>query len=182
MPLVVQTSHVICVVLGILYFAAISIATKTHFQSSRFATGMRVAALLSLAGIANFLVALGRNSWGPIAAIPLIIVAGLVFASALWTSRSGNLGLAFDPTARSVDVLQTGPFRRLRHPFYASYILFWIAAAIYSWNLFGAAVSAALTVGYVMAARQEEARLLSSAVGPDYAAYKQRAGFLWPRI
>ncbi|MBM3463242.1 MAG: hypothetical protein FJX76_14155, partial [Armatimonadetes bacterium] len=67
-----------------------------------------------------------------------------------------------------------GPYRWVRHPIYASYMLAWLAGAAASgqfWLLIHAAYMYAL---YAEAARLEEVRLLRSPHGLEYVDYPQR--------
>jgi protein-S-isoprenylcysteine O-methyltransferase Ste14 len=63
-------------------------------------------------------------------------VGALLFLSALalfWWSvpyaRRSGLGLAF-AADRGADFIFVGPYRWIRHPFYASYMLYWIAGSV----------------------------------------------------
>jgi protein-S-isoprenylcysteine O-methyltransferase Ste14 len=82
----------------------------------------------------------------------------------------------------SAEVITGGPYRLIRHPFYAAYILIWIAgfAATLWWPLACAAV--AMAVRYDRAAREEELGFAASPLGAAYSAYQQRTGMYWPRL
>ena len=77
-------------------------------------------------------------------------------------------------------VVQDGPYRFVRHPFYASYLLMWLAAPIGAgqWWL----ATAALIMGgvYYSAAKSEEKKFAESAVANHYARYRAATGLFLP--
>lgn len=79
-------------------------------------------------------------------------------------------------------VIAQGPYRYLRHPFYVSYSLCWMAGATAGATWYAVA-GAALMIGlYAHAARREEAAFAHSRHAAHYAAYASTAGFFWPRL
>ena len=81
-----------------------------------------------------------------------------------------------------VEIVSWGPYRWVRHPFYASYLLALVAAValIPWWPTIGALVLGA--VGLYVTARREEHRLLASDLGAEYAAYREQTGWFVPRL
>jgi protein-S-isoprenylcysteine O-methyltransferase Ste14 len=76
---------------------------------------------------------------------------------------------------------QRGPYGRIRHPFYASYLYTWLGAGMISphlWALIPAVVMGGL---YWHCARAEERKFLNSPLAEPYRAYRRRAGLFWPR-
>ncbi len=76
-------------------------------------------------------------------------------------------------------VVDTGPYRLVRHPIYTAIIAAGFIMAVELATpaaLFGAAL---LTFGWWMKAREEE-RLLGQALGPAYDAYRRRTPMLVP--
>jgi len=79
-------------------------------------------------------------------------------------------------------IVTWGPYRWVRHPFYAAFLLALAGAValcphpgtLGAW-LYG-------LVALQLTARREERRLLASRLGTSYAAYARRTGRLWPRI
>lgn len=93
-------------------------------------------------------------------------------ALGVWSARS--LGPALTPFPRPTpmgSLVETGPYRRLRHPIYASGLLFFLG-----WSLFAGpvalALTAALAVLWALKARVEERHL--HARFPAYADYCSR--------
>ena len=77
-------------------------------------------------------------------------------------------------------VLRDGPYRYVRHPFYLSYNLMWLAGFVATgwWVL---AVSAiAMASLYEWFAREEESGFLLSELAAEYREYRRTAGRYWP--
>ena len=110
-----------------------------------------------------------------------LIVSELVFASAWQAMRSRPL-TAIGSGDLPRHVLQRGVYRRVRHPFYASYILTFVAAACASDSPWAALAAAYLTGMYAFAARAEEQKFATTSLSAEYAAYRQQAGMMWPRL
>jgi len=117
----------------------------------------------------------------------LSIVAHVMFAAALllfwWSVRAhahAPPSLAFSAD-RPTHLVRTGPYRHIRHPFYASYLLAWMAGALMTSSWLGSVPVPVMTWLYVRAARLEEQKFLSSPIGAEYEVYLRRAGMFWPR-
>lgn len=79
-------------------------------------------------------------------------------------------------------LMRMGPYRYIRHPYYTSYILTHLGAAIAS-QLWWALIPLLLIVGlYLHASRYEEAKFASSELAQAYQHYKQEAGRFLPRL
>lgn len=79
-------------------------------------------------------------------------------------------------------LLRNGPYRWIRHPFYSSYLLAWLAAPIGTgqwWLLFAVALMGGF---YWKAARQEEAKFAHSSIRDAYQKYSQSTGMFAPKI
>lgn len=124
----------------------------------------------------------GNLAWGFDAlAVGLAAVSGALFA---WgTAHVGRLALT---AAFSCDVplrlITSGPYRWLRHPFYAAYLLaqlFVLAASASPWAV---PLFVAMAVIYVTAARYEERKFASSPLAAERARYVRATGAFWPRL
>lgn len=108
-----------------------------------------------------------------------ITVGGLLLC--VWARLS--LGTFWsDKVVLKVDhqLIQTGPYARIRHPIYSG-VLFAIAGtavAIGEWR--GVVALALLGTNYAIKARREE-RILESHFAEEFAMYRSRAGFLLPK-
>jgi len=76
----------------------------------------------------------------------------------------------------------SGPYTYIRNPFYASYLLSYIAAAIMFPGVASLAVVLVMTVYFNVAARFEERKFGRSPLATEYKAYLQRTGRFIPRL
>ena len=74
-----------------------------------------------------------------------------------------------------------GPYAVVRHPFYSSYLLFWIGTAIIAGPVQWILVSI-LLLWYVVLARHEERRFEATALIAAYRQYSRRTGMLVPKL
>ncbi len=75
-----------------------------------------------------------------------------------------------------------GPYRWVRHPFYTSYMLFWVGTALATDDAIGWPVMALIGALYWVAARYEEGKFIRSGLADDYRAYHARTGMFMPRL
>lgn len=114
-------------------------------------------------------------------ALGLFAASLLLFWSAVQSANSVRLaflGSQQPPQA----VLRDGPYKWIRHPFYASYILGWLGAALGAPHPLTWTVCIGLALLYTRAAQQEENRLLQSSLGEQYADYRRTAGMFIPEV
>jgi protein-S-isoprenylcysteine O-methyltransferase Ste14 len=109
-----------------------------------------------------------RGTLGAIGAV--LAVAGGAFA--VWAARTLGRGLTpFPKPAAGGALVETGPFRHVRHPIYTGGLLFFLG-----WSLYAGPVALALTavlgVLWALKARVEERHL--AARYPGYAGYAAR--------
>lgn len=104
-----------------------------------------------------------------------------LFWSAIPYAKSAQLGIAFAGKA-SPKILMEGPYKYIRHPFYSSYLLFWLGGFLVAqsgWLLISVVVMAWF---YFTAIAEEEAMLLSGEMGDLYKSYRIRTGAVLPRV
>ena len=114
------------------------------------------------------------------AGLLLYVLSLAVFWWATPYARRAALHIAFSDHS-SGSLITSGPYRWIRHPFYASYFGYWIAGVIVSqqpWLLVSVAVMGGF---YVAAIRREERELLAGPLAGEYAAYRVRTGALLPK-
>ncbi len=172
--------------LGTACFACFTWGTLRHFaRRDKEAQGTWVISLLSLCGFGFFI---WRVLHGPLS--PSWIIGCLLFAvsAGLWgwtlaTTRTMPPTLAFTGDEPRF-MLNAGPYRWVRHPFYSAYLLFWTGTAAATPGLSGWAAVLILGAVYVVAARHEEGKFARSALADRYAAYAARTGMFlpWRRI
>jgi protein-S-isoprenylcysteine O-methyltransferase Ste14 len=115
----------------------------------------------------------------PLMAIFLYLAGVALFWFAVAATRGRGLAACFQGQVPG-QVVHAGPYRVIRHPFYASYLLAWIAgfAATGWWPL--ALIAIAMAGMYAYAARQEERCILSSPLREEYRDYMRRTGRFLP--
>jgi len=79
-------------------------------------------------------------------------------------------------------IVTWGPYARLRHPFYASFLTALLGALLFSVNAGTLLAFFYALIVLELTARREERRLCASEFGAEYAAYMQRTGRFLPRL
>ena len=116
------------------------------------------------------------------------IAAGILMACSLllyeWARRTvRERGLQIAWSGRVPDaVCEEGPYARVRHPVYASYLLAFLAVPVAFPRLATLAVFLVNLALYIHAARSDERSLAESPLGGEYAAYRKRTGMFVPRL
>jgi protein-S-isoprenylcysteine O-methyltransferase Ste14 len=121
----------------------------------------------------------GRSVYAEAIGLATTAVAAALFWWAVVTTRRRRLTLAFSDDA-PVFMISTGPYRWVRHPFYASYLAWWCAVALECGGVLPWAMPAIMVFLYARAARMEEAKFASSPFSRDYAAYVSKTGMMMP--
>ncbi|HEY9027282.1 MAG TPA: methyltransferase [Burkholderiaceae bacterium] len=86
-----------------------------------------------------------------------------------------HIGLSGRVPAR---LIEDGPYRWLRHPFYLAYMLAFGAVALALRSPVGGAVAVANIALFAGMALHDEASIARSALAGDYAGYRRRVGLL----
>lgn len=79
-------------------------------------------------------------------------------------------------------VCDAGSYRYVRHPFYLSYMVAFVAVAVAFPSLMVAGVCLANIGLFVYMAFDDERVMLGSTLGADYKSYKMRVGMFLPRF
>ena len=164
-------------------FGSFTWAARFHFKKSgAMPLGMQAVSAASLAAFAWFLYGLGNGPEGGRGAPFVLCVASLLlFWWCIVHTRRKRFTLAFSPDAPAF-LDTSGPYRLARHPFYLSYLIFWVATALAGPGLVSWAVPAVMAAFYVVAARKEEAKFASSALDGEYRRYCARTGMFLPGL
>jgi len=151
-----------------------------------FAASTRVSSRMQFLGVAGVLfsiaqiamIALARPvCWRRVSALVLYVVALGLFWWVVPQAAKAQLNIAFT-NATPVTLLVDGPYAYVRHPFYASYLLYWVAGAFIS-NWLWASVFV-MGCFYFTAIRQEEDDFRFSPLAASYEAYRRKTGALFP--
>jgi protein-S-isoprenylcysteine O-methyltransferase Ste14 len=112
----------------------------------------------------------------------LFFVAALgLFWWAVRANKAKPLSVAYSRDSPQ-HLMQDGPYRLIRHPFYSSYCLCWIAGPIVAGQPLMWVAILLLFPFYFLAAKAEETKFLRSSLAEDYRLYKKRTGMFFPWI
>ncbi|TVR98860.1 MAG: isoprenylcysteine carboxylmethyltransferase family protein [Rhodospirillales bacterium] len=166
-----------------LTFLRFSVALRKNFDSVRLPLGM---ILLSALALASFLLISLFAFWsasGIYVVVGLVGIAGsnYIFGKSVSALEGDRLKVAFDPDLPR-HVQTTGIYSRIRHPMYASYILFWAAYATGSADWRALLPAFVIISVYVFLALSEERRMLASPASETYAKLMAQAGMFWPKL
>jgi protein-S-isoprenylcysteine O-methyltransferase Ste14 len=179
-------STLMLVALSVICWVSFALAILWHFDRSAEPSWlMKCVALL---GTCFGLLQLAATIWAPATSVVSRLVALVLYGSALtlfgWavgSTRGYHFALAFTPSDPTV-VLAEGPYRWVRHPFYASYLMYWIAGACATqarWMIVSVIVMSWL---YWLATVQEETEFLQGDQADVYRAYINRTGRFFPKL
>ena len=165
---------------ALLCFVSFAWGMLRHFRrSGKPSRAMLITALLALVSAALQLFALCRGPLRyPFVALTFYAAGAILFWWAVGVTR-GKLA-ACGQGCVSAGIRPGGPYRFLRHPFYAAYVSIWIAgfAATGWWPLAFSAVM--MAVRYHRAAREEELGFMAGPLAAEYSLYKKRTGMYLP--
>lgn len=75
-----------------------------------------------------------------------------------------------------------GPYRFVRHPCYAAYLLAWLAAAVATLMPLAAVPGITMLFIYRRAAQREEHKFAASTLREEYRAYRERTAMFFPFV
>ena len=113
-------------------------------------------------------------------AIVLYAVSLALFWSATITTRRRPLSFAFSPDTPA-HLTTDGPYRYIRHPFYAAYLLAWTTTVLLTGSLWLVPTVWLMRYLYYRAIAAEEAKFAASPLAAAYADYCRTTGRLVPR-
>jgi protein-S-isoprenylcysteine O-methyltransferase Ste14 len=173
----------IVTVFGVVIFLAITLAVKMHFRSSFVPQGMMLISITSVIGVCAFAFKTwhGVENINAALSISLFILALAIFIWAIKSTWRANFKLAFDPTPPH-QITRSGIYRYVRHPFYVSYILYWIGCAVAAWSVFSALICLFLAATYIFAATREEQSFEVAGIAAEYVKYRRDTGMFLPRL
>jgi protein-S-isoprenylcysteine O-methyltransferase Ste14 len=163
-------------------------AVAVHERPASLIAGV-VAALTALVFGAEYLVAPGTFGFAYVPAMPLwlrwvgalLLVAGVTLLG--WAHRHLDRNFHSLVVSRPGHVLiQSGPYRIIRHPIYTAYLLAYGGGGLLAANWVLAVIATvAFALLVVLRLPQEEALLLNT-FGDRYRRYIARTGALLPRV
>ena len=157
---------------------------RRHFVGDKLPGAVHVINALSMTAVAVFLFDVWKTdapNWQRAAGFSLHLLAIVLFGSAVLTTRRKRPALAFAGN-RPDHVFNSGPYSYIRHPFYTSYLLFWLGCTVATSSVVLLILFLGLAALYTAAALGEERGFSHSALHDEYEAYRKRTGFFWPRL
>ncbi len=157
---------------------------RGHFVGDRTPGGVYVINALSLAAAAVFLFSVWTTDvpdWRRAAGFLLHLSAIALFVWAIRATRQNRPALAF-AGKRPDHVFSWGPYAYIRHPFYTSYLLFWLGCVVATSSLVMVVLFVALAATYTLAALGEERSFLRSSMHDEYEGFRNATGFFWPKF
>lgn len=121
------------------------------------------------------------NSMTLIAAAIAMISYSLALGLFWWAIRSAGQ-LDFASSGSKGDIVTTGAFGFVRHPFYLSYIIIWTTSALLFSSIFLWASCLVLIGVYLYSAKEEEAGMMAGEQSSSYSAYRKKVGMLVPKL
>ena len=177
-------STVILLLLGTACFGCFVWGTVRHFiwegEGSR---GAWVISLVSWIAFLAFIAELCRAPpvrWWPAACL-MFVFAGAVWAWTITCTRRHPPTLAFTED-RPKMLFHEGPYRWIRHPFYTSYMTFWLGTFVADGSLVSFGTAAMLGAFYISAARHEEKKFARSELAKPYRNYATQTGMFLPKL
>ena len=113
--------------------------------------------------------------------IVLEIISGILFVTAVKAATKIKLSLVFSKDTPT-KLLNFGPYRWVRHPFYTSYLLCYAGAALGSQFWPSYAFTVLMIVIYIRAAKFEEAKFEGSPLADEYRVYRSNTWAFFPKI
>jgi len=116
-----------------------------------------------------------------IAAVPFSAASIALICLTIGTHRV-SLALWHQSDDAPQQIVTYGPYRKIRHPFYAAFLM-----ALFGAFLFRPQPVTLATFAYAffvlnVTARREEKRLIESEFGAQYRRYMQQTGRFWPKF
>jgi protein-S-isoprenylcysteine O-methyltransferase Ste14 len=176
-------------VVWLLYWIASAWGVRRNKRGETTAQRLKTAVVLAFGG---FLIFARSTPLGPLdhrfipsseglkLAALVMVAAGLGFS--VWARiHLGKFWSSRVTLKEGHQLIQSGPYARVRHPIYSGIALAMLGTALFSgqWRaLIGAMI---FVVGHWLKSRREEA-LLTSQFGSAYEDYRSRTGSLLPRL
>ncbi len=160
-------------------------------EKSESSTAQRFASLLALLGLIATIVYIVNPAWIAWASLPLpdwlrwlgliIVIAG--FGLLQWSQNT--LGANWSDAARLMEdhqMVTDGPYRRIRHPIYTSFLLILCPTILISANWLVGGLWILMMAIDINARIQTEERLLITRYGDRYRQYMGETGRVLPRF
>ncbi len=171
-------------VLSLAILQSFNWAVSGHFKSDRMPAGMKLIMLASIITALAFLALLWTRAQPPsaeLAGMAIEVCAAGLFAVTVAATRKIRFRMAFDDETPD-QLVVSGPYRYIRHPFYTSYLIFWTGFALITFSWLSLPPLLVMAAIYFFAALGEDRKFATSALADQHSQYRQRAGMFWPKL
>jgi protein-S-isoprenylcysteine O-methyltransferase Ste14 len=163
-------------------FSLFASAGIWHFGAGA-KSGTNLVSVASLLGFAAIIYAVWAQYdvylWSAVG-VALQSISVFIFGWCIGTSGRRNLSLAFGDS-RSAKLLTEGPYSVVRHPFYTSYIIFWIGGIAVACSVFTIAAALVMIGIYFDAARRED-KVLAKRFEDEFIQWRGNTGAFFPKL
>lgn len=163
-------------------FLLFATAGVWHF-GGKLKSGGGLVSVASLSGFAAMIYALWFQetitAWS-VFGVGLQVLSVFLFGWCVGTSGKRNLSLAFSPNC-SPKLVTEGPYSIVRHPFYTSYVIYWVANVVVAPSAFTLISAIVLIVIYLYASRRED-KALAQLFAADFPQWYKTTGAFLPKL
>jgi len=182
--MLLSSLQVLLAVLLLTCFGSFAWAVRKFFvKPEQMTSGLKMTMLAgSLFALLHLLTILRT----PVLQTPAVVIGAVLYCLALaifwWTiaaHRLKPLAACFSQNEQ-LHLVRHGPYRFVRHPFYCSYLLTWLAGALATLNIWLGLTFVVMFVLYLIAALKEEHKFASSPLAEAYEQYRSATGRFLP--
>ncbi|MBL4820771.1 MAG: isoprenylcysteine carboxylmethyltransferase family protein [Gammaproteobacteria bacterium] len=115
----------------------------------------------------------------------LVVLATILYFLSLvlfWWGITSAKQLDFAFSNNVSNIITSGPYSIVRHPFYVSYTICWLTSTLLFNSLLLWITLIYLISFYFMSARREEKVIMKSTHSAEYATYNKEVGMFLPRV
>ena len=182
----------ICMMAIRVYYQSKTVREQSHFHFREGALSLlfgSIAALTAIVFGAEYIFFPGTFAFAYTVPFPEAVrwlgVAVLAVGIGVLGAAHHHLGLSFSSFVGDKDnhlLVQSGPYRRIRHPIYLAYILSYLGGGLVAGNWVLTFIPVACFAVLAAIRMPKEERLMTELFGEKYIAYMQRTGRLLPKI
>ena len=174
--------HALLTVTSVVPFVLFGSAGLWHFGGKQ-KSGTNLVSLASIVGFLAMVFALwfqeSLYAWS-ILGVAFQMMSVFLFGWCVGTSGKRNLSLAFSPNC-SPRLMTEGPYSVVRHPFYTSYMIYWIGNAIIATSIFTIGAAVILGILYLYTSRREDEFLAERFAG-EFSQWRANTGAFFPKL
>lgn len=93
----------------------------------------------------------------------------------------GKNWVPLSKTTEGQELITSGIYSRVRHPFYTSILILFLGVAVIAWNLYSLLFFVLFIIALLVRIRKEEEQLIIK-FGEEYKGYKEKMPMLFPKL